>query len=87
MLSQLLSYSANWTLTIRGLCLVSKEQEKAIQNAIKELESHNYLTRLKLQDEKDKIDKEHSTNKINNKIIIDNNLILRRLIDEDYLVI
>lgn len=129
LLSQLLSYSTNWTLTIRGLCSVSKEQEKAIQNAIKELETHNYLTRCKLQDKKgrfyykyiihekpkspypqnppmdnpsvekgiqintniininkqDKIDKEHSTNKINNKIIIDNNLILRRLIDEDYI--
>ena len=124
LLSQLLSYSTNWTLTIRGLCSVSKEQEKAIQNAIKELETHNYLTRLKLQDNKgrfyykyiihekpkspypqnppmdnpsvekdnqintnkqDKIDKEHSTNKINNKIIIDNNLILKRLIDEDYI--
>ena len=129
LLSQLLSYSTNWTLTIRGLCSVSKEQEKAIQNAIKELEMHNYLTRCKLQDNKgrfyykyiihekpknpypqnppmdnpsvekdnqintnlintnkqDKIDKEHSTNKIDNKIIIDNNLILKRLIDEDYI--
>ena len=50
LLSQLLSYSPNWTLTIKGLCAVSKEQEKSITNTIKELEQHNYLTRQKLKD-------------------------------------
>lgn len=52
LLSQLLSYSPNWTLTIKGLCAISKEQEKAITNTIKELEYHHYLTRQKLKDEK-----------------------------------
>lgn len=129
LLSQLLSYSANWTLTIKGLCAISKEQEKAMKNTIKELESHNYLTRQKLKDnkgrfyykyiihEKPKIyppyqnlpmdnplvekdiqintnlinnNKEDIKDKllnkpINNKIIIDNNLILKKLIISNYI--
>lgn len=52
LLSQLLSYSPTWALTIKGLCAVSKEQESAIKNTIRELENFNYLTRLKLQNEK-----------------------------------
>jgi len=52
LLSQLLSYSSDWNLTINGLCSVLKEQEKAVKNTIKELEMHNYLTRNRLQDNK-----------------------------------
>ncbi len=52
LLSQLLSYSSDWNLTINGLCSVLKEQEKAVKNTIKELETSNYLTRTRLQDEK-----------------------------------
>jgi hypothetical protein len=52
LLSQLLSYSSDWNLTINGLCSVLKEQEKAVKNTIKELETNNYLTRTRLQDEK-----------------------------------
>ena len=52
LLSQLLSYSSDWTITIRGLCSVLKEKEKAVQNTIKELEINYYLTRNRLQDEK-----------------------------------
>ena len=52
LLSQLLSYSSDWVLTIKGLCAISKEQEKAMKNTIKELEIHNYLTRQKLKDNK-----------------------------------
>lgn len=52
LLSQLLSYSSDWNLTINGLCSVLKEQEKAVKNTIKELEAHNYLTRNRLQDNK-----------------------------------
>lgn len=129
LLSQLLSYSANWTLTIKGLCAISKEQEKAMKNTIKELESHNYLTRQKLKDNKGRfyykyiihekpkiyppyqnlpmdnplVDKDIQINTnlinnnkedikdkllnkpINNKIIIDNNLILKKLIISNYI--
>lgn len=52
LLSQLLSYSSDWNLTINGLCSVLKEQEKAVKSTIKELETHNYLTRNRLQDNK-----------------------------------
>ena len=52
LLSQLLSYSSDWKLSINGLCSVLKEQEKAVKNTIKELEINNYLTRTRLQDEK-----------------------------------
>ena len=52
LLSQLLSYSSDWNLTINGLCSVLKEQEKAVKSTIKELEMHNYLTRNRLQDNK-----------------------------------
>lgn len=52
LLSQLLSYSSDWNLTINGLCSVLKEQDKAVKNTIKELEMHNYLTRNRLQDNK-----------------------------------
>lgn len=52
LLSQLLSYSSDWKLSINGLCSVLKEQEKAVKNTIKELETNNYLTRTRLQDEK-----------------------------------
>lgn len=124
LLSQLLSYSSDWVLTINGLCAVSKEQEKAMKNTIKELESHNYLTRQKLKDKKgrffykyiihekpkiypypqnllvdnpqvekdvqintnneDKLDKDLN-NPIDNKIIIDNNLILKKLVISKYI--
>ena len=124
LLSQLLSYSSDWVLTIKGLCAISKEQEKAMKNTIRELETHNYLTRQKLQDNKgrfyykyiihekpkvypgthnppmdnpqvekdiqintnnkDKLDKDLN-NCINNKIIIDNNLILRKLVIGKYI--
>lgn len=124
LLSQLLSYSSNWVLTIKGLCAISKEQEKAMKNTIKELENHNYLTRQKLKDnkgrfyykyiihEKPKIypgthnlpadnpqvekDTQINTNQINtnnkdkkdidfkdcidNKIFIENNLVLKKLV-------
>ena len=52
LLSQLLSYSSDWNISINGLCSVLKEQEKAVKNTIKELEVYNYLTRSKLQDDK-----------------------------------
>ena len=52
LLSQLLSYSSDWNLTINGLCSVLKEQEKAVKNTIKELETHNFLTRNRLEDNK-----------------------------------
>lgn len=52
LLSQLLSYSSDWKLSINGLCSVLKEQEKAVKNTIKELETNNYLTRTRLQDNK-----------------------------------
>ena len=124
LLSQPLSYSSDWVLTIKGLCAISKEQEKAMKNTIRELETHNYLTRQKLQDSKgrfyykyiihekpkvypgthnppvdnpqlekdiqintnnkDKLDKDLN-NCINNKIIIDNNLILRKLVIGKYI--
>ena len=129
LLSQLLSYSSDWVLTIKGLCAISKEQEKAMKNTIKELEIHNYLTRQKLKDNKgrfcykyiihekpkiypdphnlcvdnpqvekdvqintniintnneDKLDKDLK-NCINNKIIIDNNLILKKLVIAKYI--
>lgn len=127
LLSQLLSYSPNWVLTIKGLCAISKEQEKAMKNTIKELETHNYLTRQKLKDNKgrfyykyiihekpktypypqnppmdnplvekdiqintnnkDKLDKytNNTYESLDNKIIIDNNLILKNLINLKYL--
>ena len=126
LLSQLLSYSPTWTLTIQGLCAVSKEQESAIKNTIKELENSKYLTRMKLQNEKgrfyykyiihekpkcpypinpgvdnpsvdnqvqrntnkeDKIDKEIYTKKIDNKLLIENNTILKKLIQDKYITI
>jgi len=46
----LLSNKEGWTSYMASLCKMSKEGESAIRSALKELEEHGYLLRLKYRD-------------------------------------
>lgn len=50
LLSFMFSLPESWNYSVKGLVAVSKENLKAIQSALKELEEHGYLVRKKIND-------------------------------------
>jgi len=52
----LLSNKEGWTPCITSLCEMSKEGESAIRSALRELEEHGYLLRLKYRDRNKRTD-------------------------------
>ena len=52
LLSYMLSLPDNWDYSLRGLCLVSKDNEASIRTALKELKTLKYLEVTKERDEK-----------------------------------
>lgn len=52
LLSLMFSLPDNWDYSIGGLCSICKENDTAIRNTLKELESFGYLVREKKQNEK-----------------------------------
>lgn len=55
LLSKMLSLPGEWDFSLAGLVSICKEEETAVNNALKELERHGYLVRKKLRDNKGRI--------------------------------
>jgi len=55
LLSMMLSLPDEWNYTTRGLAAICREGVDSIGAALKELESHGYIRRTQLRDEKGKI--------------------------------
>ena len=51
LMSLVLSLPDGWNYSIKGLISICKESRDAVSNALKELETYNYLVRTRLQDE------------------------------------
>ena len=52
LLSYMLSLPEDWNYSLKGLCMLNKENETAIRSALKELENNNYLVRNKVRNKK-----------------------------------
>ena len=55
LLSMMLSLPDEWNYTTRGLAAICREGVDSIGAALKELETHGYIRRTQLRDEKGKI--------------------------------